>query len=52
MLAESFMIDGSGYVWIGLGKGEREAVSHTQILASQGRADSHIPLEKGEGFSG
>jgi hypothetical protein len=36
VLAESFMIDGSGYFRIGLGKGEREAVSHTQILASLG----------------
>jgi hypothetical protein len=33
MLAESFMVKGGGYIGVGLGEGERNAVSHKKILA-------------------
>jgi hypothetical protein len=33
MLAESLMVKGGGYIGVGLGEGERNAVSHREILA-------------------
>jgi hypothetical protein len=33
VLAESFMVKGGGYIGVGLGEGERDAVSHREILA-------------------
>jgi hypothetical protein len=33
VLAESLMVKGGSYVGVGLGEGERDAVSHREILA-------------------
>jgi hypothetical protein len=32
VLAEGFVVKGSGYFWVSLGERERHAVSHTRIL--------------------
>ena len=42
VLAEGFVVKGSGYFRVGLGEGERHAVSHTRILrqsSGSGRGD-------------